>query len=96
MGQCMSRKAAGAFAASAAAAHSKPTKMQKHGQIQVRKTFSLIYENKKDRSGPRLQLDLKLIPPLRGHASRADLLSPAQRIPPDQIRTVCNCNSLST
>jgi hypothetical protein len=34
MGQCMSRKAAGAFAASAAAAHSKPTKMQKHGQIQ--------------------------------------------------------------
>jgi hypothetical protein len=96
MGQCMSRKAAGAFAASAAAAQSKPTKMQKHGQIQVRKTFSLIYENKKDRSGPRLQLDLKLIPPLRGHASRADLLSPAQRIPPDQIRTVCNCNSLST
>jgi hypothetical protein len=55
MGQCMSRKAAGAFAASAAAAQSKPTKMQKHGQIQVRKTFSLIYENKKDRSGPRLQ-----------------------------------------
>jgi hypothetical protein len=34
MGQCMSRKAAGAFAASAAAAQSKPTKMQKHGQIQ--------------------------------------------------------------
>ncbi|XP_044258747.1 uncharacterized protein LOC123007486 isoform X2 [Tribolium madens] len=29
MGQCMSRKAAGAFAASAAASH-KPTKMQKH------------------------------------------------------------------
>lgn len=35
MGQCMSRKAAGAFAASAAAAHTRPTKMQKTIEKQV-------------------------------------------------------------
>lgn len=36
MGQCMSRKAAGAFAASAAAAHSKPTsKMQRQLPVSI-------------------------------------------------------------
>lgn len=46
MGQCVSRKAAGAFAASAATAHNRPTKMQKHKKLEVREwqySFSVIY-----------------------------------------------------
>lgn len=42
MGQCMSRKAAGAFAASAAAAHNRPSEMQKRGFLQVKLPTSLI------------------------------------------------------
>lgn len=45
MGQCMSRKAAGAFAASAAVSHNRPSKMQRH-QYQVKYLLSsfLKYE----------------------------------------------------
>lgn len=52
MGQCMSRKAAGAFAASAAAAHNRPTNMHKHRKLQeVRKWFRIAvgYKNSNNR-----------------------------------------------
>ncbi|XP_056644197.1 uncharacterized protein LOC130450059 isoform X2 [Diorhabda sublineata] len=51
MGQCMSRKAAGAFAASAAVSQNRPTKMQKHQKIQ-----SPDDENNKPRS-PLIETD---------------------------------------
>lgn len=43
MGQCMSRKAAGAFAASAAAAHSKPTSKMQQRQLPVSTNFLWPY-----------------------------------------------------